>query len=197
MRVLDAAGVRHAGGGETIKVATRPCAVSAAGQTLASSRFCSALPPGFNATAERPLIGAIRVRQSLEFDSTFFDEAAGTPPFVHSGAHKRTCGQHNNFVAVALRWGAVLLFARQAVARRVRRTGRGSPGSEAAGTVSSTVDVLHVRAAARRRGEVLCRQGARGRAARLVTRPGGLVVVLAVIGYPSADRMPRGKRGSP
>ncbi|WP_134734071.1 hypothetical protein [Amycolatopsis nivea] len=52
--------------------------MSATGQTLASSRFCSALPLGFNATAERLLIGAIRVRQSFEFDSTFFDEPAGT-----------------------------------------------------------------------------------------------------------------------
>ncbi|ONI89586.1 hypothetical protein ALI144C_04370 [Actinosynnema sp. ALI-1.44] len=36
--------------------ATRPRVVSAAGRTLAFFSFCSALPLGFNATADRPSI---------------------------------------------------------------------------------------------------------------------------------------------
>ncbi|WP_328610617.1 CapA family protein [Amycolatopsis sp. NBC_00345] len=59
-----------------------------AGRTLAFFSFCCALPLGFNATADRPGIAAIRVRQSFEFDSTFLDETLGTLPFVHSSAHE-------------------------------------------------------------------------------------------------------------
>ncbi|MFD2473628.1 CapA family protein [Amycolatopsis silviterrae] len=120
MRALDAAGVGHAGGGETIEAAIRPRVVSAAGQTLAFFSFCSALPLGFNATAERPGIGPIRVRQSFEFDSTFLDETPGTPPFVHSNAHEpdvraaaaqiAEAKRHNDFVAVALHWGVPFCY---------------------------------------------------------------------------------------
>ncbi|MFK0249152.1 CapA family protein [Amycolatopsis azurea] len=120
MRALDAAGVRHAGAGETIADATRPRVVSAAGRTLAFFSFCSALPLGFNATADRAGIGAIRVRQSFEFDSTFLDETPGTPPFVHSSAHEPDvraaealigeAKQRNDFVAVALHWGVPFCY---------------------------------------------------------------------------------------
>ncbi|MEV6621919.1 CapA family protein [Amycolatopsis sp. NPDC051106] len=120
MRALDAAGVRHAGAGATIAEATRPRVVSAAGRTLAFFSFCSALPLGFNATADRAGVGAIRVRQSFEFDSTLLDETPGMPPFVHSSAHEpdvraaealiEKAKQHNDFVAVALHWGVPFCY---------------------------------------------------------------------------------------
>lgn len=115
VNALDAAGVQHAGFGESVAEATRPKVLSVRGSTLAFFSFCSALPLGYNATADRAGIGAIRVRQSFEFDSGFMDETPGTPPFVHSSAHEpdvrraealiREAKEHNNFVAVALHWG--------------------------------------------------------------------------------------------
>ena len=120
VRALDAAGVGHAGFGETVAGATRPRVVSAGGETLAFFSFCSALPLGFNATADRAGIGAIRVRQSFEFDSGFLDETPGTPPFVHSAAHEpdvraaetliREAKRHNDFVVVALHWGVPFCY---------------------------------------------------------------------------------------
>jgi len=115
VNALDAAGVQHAGFGESIAEASRPRVVSVGESTLAFFSFCSALPLGYNATAKRAGIGAIRVRQSFEFDSGFMDETPGTPPFVHSSAHEpdvrraeeliREAKQHNDLVAVALHWG--------------------------------------------------------------------------------------------
>jgi Bacterial capsule synthesis protein PGA_cap len=115
VRVLDAAGVQHAGFGESITEATRARVVSVGAETLAFFSFCSALPLGFNATADRAGIGAIRVRQSFEYDSGFLDETPGTPPFVHSSAHEpdvaaaealiQEAKGHNDHVVVALHWG--------------------------------------------------------------------------------------------
>ncbi|WP_432827290.1 CapA family protein [Dactylosporangium sp. CA-092794] len=115
VRALDAAGVRHAGFGESVAEATRPRVVSAGGRSLAFFSFCSALPLGYNATADRAGIGAIRVRQSFEYDTGFLAETPGTPPFVHSEAHEpdvraaealiRAARQRNDFVVVALHWG--------------------------------------------------------------------------------------------
>jgi hypothetical protein len=115
VRALDAAGVGHAGFGETRAEATRARVVSAGGESLAFFSFCCALPRGFDATADRAGIGAIRVRQSFEYDSGFLDETPGTPPFVHSDAHEpdvraaealvREAKRHNDFVVVALHWG--------------------------------------------------------------------------------------------
>src|SRR5690606_8274036 len=53
VRALDAAGVHHAGFGETLAEATRPHVLSAGGRTVAFFSFCSALPLGANATADR------------------------------------------------------------------------------------------------------------------------------------------------
>lgn len=115
VRALDEAGVAHAGFGETRVEATAPRVVAVGDRTLAFFSFCSALPLGYNATAERAGIGAIRVRQSFEFDSTFMEETPGTPPFVHSVAHEpdvvaaetaiREARQRHDVVAVALHWG--------------------------------------------------------------------------------------------
>lgn len=115
VQALDAAGVQHAGFGETITEATRARVVKVGEETLAFFSFCAALPLGFNATADRAGIGAIRVRQSFEYDSGFLDETPGTPPFVHSSAHEpdvlaaealiRESKQHNDCVVVALHWG--------------------------------------------------------------------------------------------
>ncbi|MGW4591397.1 CapA family protein [Amycolatopsis thermoflava] len=120
VRALDAAGVQHAGFGETLAEATRPRVVSVGAKTLAFFSFCSALPLGFNATADRAGIAPIRVRQSFEFDSTFLDETPGTPPFVHSSAHEpdvraaeariREAKAHNDFVVVALHWGVPFCY---------------------------------------------------------------------------------------
>ncbi|MET0136454.1 MAG: CapA family protein [Kibdelosporangium sp.] len=115
VQALDAAGVRHAGFGESITEATQARVVSVGEETLAFFSFCSALPLGFNATADRAGIAAIRVRQSFEYDSGFLDETPGTPPFVHSDAHEpdvraaeaaiREAKRDNDYVAVALHWG--------------------------------------------------------------------------------------------
>jgi capsule synthesis protein PGA_cap len=112
---LDAAGVRHAGFGESVTEATRARVVPVGDETLAFFSFCSALPLGFNATTDRAGVGAIRVRQSFEYDSGFLDETPGTPPFVHSGAHEpdvlaaevliREAKRHHDHVVVALHWG--------------------------------------------------------------------------------------------
>ncbi|MTD54411.1 CapA family protein [Amycolatopsis pithecellobii] len=124
VRALDAAGVGHAGFGETITEARTPRVVSAAGKSLAFFSFCSALPLGFNATADRAGIGAIRVRQKFEYDSGFLDETPGTPPFVHSSAHEpdvraaesliREAKRRNDFVAVALHWGVPFCYLPEA-----------------------------------------------------------------------------------
>lgn len=120
VRALDAAGVMHAGFGESAAEATRPRAVSVGDTTLAFFSFCSALPLGYNATADRAGVGAMRVRQNFEFDSTFLDETPGTPPFVHSSAHEpdvrvaetaiREAKKHHDVVAVALHWGVPFCY---------------------------------------------------------------------------------------
>ncbi|TVT60917.1 CapA family protein, partial [Amycolatopsis rhizosphaerae] len=115
VQALDAAGVRHAGFGESRTEATLARVVSVGAESLAFFSFCCALPLGFNATADRAGIGAIRVRQSFEYDSGFLDETPGTPPFVHSRAHEpdvraaealiQDAKRGNDYVAVALHWG--------------------------------------------------------------------------------------------
>ncbi len=115
VEALDAAGVLHAGFGESITEATRARVVPAGGETLAFFSFCSALPSGFDATGDRPGIAPIRVRQSFEYDSGFLAETPGTPPFVHSSAYEpdvrlaeeliREAKRANDHVAVALHWG--------------------------------------------------------------------------------------------
>lgn len=120
VRALDAAGVRHAGFGETLADATRPGVLSVGGKTLAYFSFCSALPLGANATADRAGIAPIRVRQSFEYDSTFLDETPGTPPYVRSHAHEpdvraaesgiREAKRDNDFVVVALHWGVPFCY---------------------------------------------------------------------------------------
>ncbi|GAA5060305.1 CapA family protein [Nocardia callitridis] len=117
---LDAAGVAHAGFGESIAEASRPRTVVVGDDTLAFLSFCSALPLGYNATTDRAGIAAIRVRQSFEFDSGFLDETPGTPPFVHSTAHESDVGAaeqivrkakaDNTFVAIALHWGVPFCY---------------------------------------------------------------------------------------
>lgn len=117
---LDTAGVLHAGFGASVDEANRPRVAAVGTHTLAFFSFCSALPSGYNATADRAGIGAIRVRQSFEFDSGFLDETPGTPPFVHSSAHEsdvqiaeaaiRKAKEDNNFVAVALHWGVPFCY---------------------------------------------------------------------------------------
>lgn len=120
VRALDSAGVMHAGFGESAAEASRPRVVSVGDSTLAFFSFCSALPLGYNATTDRAGIGAIRVRQSFEFDSTFLDETPGTPPFVHSSAHEpdvraaetviREAKERHDVVAVALHWGVPFCY---------------------------------------------------------------------------------------
>ncbi|GGP15730.1 CapA family protein [Nonomuraea glycinis] len=115
VRALDAAGVLHAGFGESVTEATGPRVVSAGGSTLAFFSFCSALPLGYDATPDRAGIGAIRVRQSFEYDTGFLEETPGTPPFVHSSAHEPDvraaealigeAKKSSDFVVVALHWG--------------------------------------------------------------------------------------------
>ncbi|RYE39452.1 MAG: hypothetical protein EOP24_44220 [Hyphomicrobiales bacterium] len=87
--------------------------------TLAFFSFCCALPLGYNATTDRAGIGAIRVRQSFEFDSGFMDETPGTPPFVHSIAHEPDVRaaevlirevRERNDVVVALHWGVPFCY---------------------------------------------------------------------------------------
>jgi poly-gamma-glutamate capsule biosynthesis protein CapA/YwtB (metallophosphatase superfamily) len=120
MNALNAAGILYAGFGESVAEATRPQVVSVGESTLAFFSFCSALPLGYNATADRAGIGAIRVRQSFEFDSGFMDETPGTPPFVHSSALEpdvraaeiliRAAKKRNEVVVVALHWGVPFCY---------------------------------------------------------------------------------------
>lgn len=115
VRALDAAGIAHAGFGETKAEATAPRAVAVGERRLAFLSFCSALPLGYNATAERAGIAAVRVRQTVEFDGPFLEETPGTPPFVHSVAHEpdvrtaeaaiRAARADHDVVVVALHWG--------------------------------------------------------------------------------------------
>ncbi|WP_134765145.1 CapA family protein [Nocardioides sp. 1609] len=115
VRALDAAGIAHAGFGETRTEALSPAVVEVDGKTLAYFSVCSALPLGFNATATRAGIGAIRVRQQFEFDTGFLEETPGTPPYVHSEAHEpdvvaveeaiRRARKDHDAVAVAIHWG--------------------------------------------------------------------------------------------
>ncbi|MDL9948952.1 CapA family protein [Gordonia sp. ABSL11-1] len=112
---LDEAGVAHAGFGETRVEATSPAILDVGGQTLAFLSLCSALPLGFNATADRPGIAPLRVRQWFEFDTGFLEETPATPPYVHSAAHEpdvvsaeaaiRDAKARHDVVVVALHWG--------------------------------------------------------------------------------------------
>lgn len=113
---LDRAGVRHFGAGENLNDATTPTyLVTESGEEVALLNFCCTLPPGYNATSERPGVAAIRIRQTFEYDGVLMEEQPGTPPFVYTWAHEpdvlyaieaiRAAKSRCAHVVVALHWG--------------------------------------------------------------------------------------------
>ncbi|MCE0763221.1 CapA family protein [Pseudonocardia kujensis] len=115
IEALDAAGVRHAGGGRTLAEAERGTVVEAAGSRGAVLSFCSTLPPGANATTTRPGIAPIRIDQSLALDGITLQEQPGTPPFLRTAAQEadvaraedaiRAARRTADRVVVCLHWG--------------------------------------------------------------------------------------------
>ena len=121
LEVLSRAGVDAVGAGRSRADALRPVVRPTARGGVAFVGLCSALPPGFAATDDRPGVAPVRVRQSVAIDTALQQEQPGGAPFMHTEAHAadveaacaavRSVRQDARLVVVALHWGIPHGFA--------------------------------------------------------------------------------------
>jgi poly-gamma-glutamate capsule biosynthesis protein CapA/YwtB (metallophosphatase superfamily) len=121
LEVLAAAKVDAVGAGRSQGEALRPVIRQTPHGAVAFVGLCAALPPGFAATAERPGVAGVRVRQSVAIDPALQAEQPGGAPFVHTTAHEadveaaceavRSVKKEARLVVVALHWGIPHGFA--------------------------------------------------------------------------------------
>lgn len=81
---LDRAAIAHTGAGHDLAEALRPVIWTIAGRRVAFLSVATTLPPGSEATADRPGIAPIRVRSSYEIDPLLLAEQPGTAPQVRT-----------------------------------------------------------------------------------------------------------------
>jgi poly-gamma-glutamate synthesis protein (capsule biosynthesis protein) len=121
LEVLGAAKVQAVGAGRSCSDALRPAICPTPQGAVAFVGLCSALPPGFAATDDRPGVAGVRVRQSVAIDPALQAEQPGGAPFVHTEAHDadveaacaaiRSVRREARLVVVALHWGIPHGFA--------------------------------------------------------------------------------------
>ncbi len=119
--LLLRAGVDAIGAGRSRADALRPLVRPTAHGSVAFIGLCSALPPGFAATDDRPGVAPVRVRQSIAIDPALQQEQPGGAPFMHTEAHEadvdaacdtvRSVRKDARLVVVALHWGIPHGFA--------------------------------------------------------------------------------------
>jgi poly-gamma-glutamate synthesis protein (capsule biosynthesis protein) len=115
LAALDDAGLEHAGAGGNLAEALRPVVRTIGGARVAFLSVAATLPPGSEATADRPGIAPIRVRSSYEIDHVLLAEQPGTAPQVRTAANEedvaavraaiREAGSLADWVIVAVHWG--------------------------------------------------------------------------------------------
>ncbi|WP_143517447.1 CapA family protein [Pseudonocardia sp. MH-G8] len=118
---LRAAGVDAVGSGETAAEALRTVVRSTRAGDVAVIGLCSALPPGFAATEDRPGIAPLRVLQQVSIDPSIAAEQPGAAPYVHTQAYapdlEAACAEIRRvrdevtLVVVAVHWGVPHGFA--------------------------------------------------------------------------------------
>lgn len=121
LQSLSAAGIAHVGAGDTVTAALTPHLHSSEFGTVALIGLCSALPPGFAATDDRPGVAPLRVLQQVAIDPALAAEQPGMAPFVHTTAYApdlsaaahtiRQVSQQADLVIVAIHWGVPHGFA--------------------------------------------------------------------------------------
>lgn len=121
LEVLAAAKVDAVGAGPSQADALRSVVRPTPHGAIAFLGLCAALPPGFAATADRPGVAAVRVRQSVAIDPALQAEQPGGAPFVHTTAYEvdveaaceavRSVREEARLVVVALHWGIPHGFA--------------------------------------------------------------------------------------
>lgn len=112
---VRAQGVQVVGAGASLDEAMAPAIVEVKGRTVACFGFCSAIPFGTSAAADRPGLAPIRVKQTIEADSAAQDEQPGTSPYVHTwalpedveraAAAIRKAKAEGHLVLVHIHWG--------------------------------------------------------------------------------------------
>ncbi len=121
LEVLAAAKLDAVGAGPSQPAALRSVVRRTPHGAIAFVGLCAALPPGFAATADRPGVAPVRVRQSIAIDPALQAEQPGGAPFVHTTAYEadveaaceavRSAREEARLVVVALHWGIPHGFA--------------------------------------------------------------------------------------
>lgn len=121
LAVLAGAGVDAVGAGTSSANALRGVVRPTAHGGVAFIGLCSALPPGFAATDDRPGVAPVRVQQSVAIDPALQQEQPGGAPFMHTEALEadvaaacdavRAVRKDARLVVVALHWGIPHGFA--------------------------------------------------------------------------------------
>lgn len=115
LAACDAAGILHAGAGETLQAAIEPAWFDVAGRRIALISVASTLPPGAEATEGTPGIAPLRIRTSWEIDNNELSEQPGMAPVIHTWPrpedqeaicrHITATKQLADHVIVAIHWG--------------------------------------------------------------------------------------------
>lgn len=118
---LRAAGIDAVGAGETASEALRTVVRSTRAGDVAVIGLCSALPPGFAATEDRPGVAPLRVLQQVSIDPSIAAEQPGAAPYVHTQVYapdlEAACAEIRRvrdevaLVVVIVHWGVPHGFA--------------------------------------------------------------------------------------
>ena len=113
--ILEYHGIGHCGAGETLAAATEPFRAEVGHLSVAILSFCSALPSGYAATAERPGVAPIRIHQAYHVDGVQAEEQPGMAPYVFTWPEERDLQRALTLVAavrekadlviVCIHWG--------------------------------------------------------------------------------------------
>lgn len=112
---LRTAGVHAIGAGETATEALHSAVRPTRAGDVAVIGLCSALPPGFAATEDRPGVAPLRVLQQVSIDPSIAAEQPGAAPYVHTQTYEpdleAACAEIRRIrdevalVVVAVHWG--------------------------------------------------------------------------------------------
>lgn len=121
VEALTSAGIAHVGAGADEKSASASLVRTTPSGTVAFLGLCSALPPGFAATTERPGVAPLRVLQQVAVDPALVAEQPGMAPYVHTTAYApdvdaamasiQRAREVADLVVVAIHWGVPHGFA--------------------------------------------------------------------------------------
>lgn len=115
IETLDRAGINHVGAGANIVEALRPHYETVGSCRIAFISIAATLPPGSEASEDRPGIAPIRVTTSFDIDSVLIAEQPGTAPQVRTRLNisdltvindvVRRAKCSADLVVIAIHWG--------------------------------------------------------------------------------------------